>query len=235
MTRESTHLALSSSQVSMNATVWSVFVDSVVRSAVIASRSLGYSRVRRRLTYSSYIGSEHSIMKRPLLVAMIAISLVVVACSQGGGTAENDTGGTHMVQDGDLIEVHYDGTLDDGSTFDSSRERGAPFSFEVGTAAVIPGFDEAVRGLKVGESREVRILPADAYGERSDENIVEVPYGPDQSDVAVGDRVYLNTGQAAVVLEVKKETVILDSNHDLAGKALTFKIEVLSITRPQGE
>jgi peptidylprolyl isomerase len=144
----------------------------------------------------------------------------------------DDIGGAFMVQDGDLVEVHYDGTLDDGSSFDSSRERGTPFSFDVGTGQVIPGFDDAVRGLRIGESLEVRIPPAEAYGEWSDENVVEVPYGPDQADVAVGDQVYLNTGQAAIVLEVKMDTVVLDANHKLAGEALTFKIEVLSITRP---
>ena len=171
-------------------------------------------------------------MKRPLLIATVVISILAAACSSGEEAAEDNAGGILVVQNGDLVEVHYVGTLDDGSSFDSSSERGAPLSFEVGTGAVIPGFDEAVRGLKTGESREVRVLPGEAYGERSDENIVEVPYGPDQSDVAVGDQVYLNTGQPAVVLEVKKDTVVLDANRELAGQALTFKIEVLSITRP---
>lgn len=190
-------------------------------------------------------------LKRHLILTVIAVALAAAACSSSEAALTNDdvtvapettvasveaeqtndAGGTFMVQDGDLVEVHYDGTLDDGSTFDSSRERGTPFSFEVGTGQVIPGFDEAVRGLKIGESREVRIPPAEAYGARSDENIVEVPYGPDQGDVAVGDKVFLNTGQAAVVLEVKKDTVVLDANHEMAGQALTFKIEVLSITR----
>ncbi|MEA2009668.1 MAG: peptidylprolyl isomerase, partial [Actinomycetota bacterium] len=199
-----------------------------------------------------YIGSETIMLKRHLTSIAVAIALVTAACSssstasvdEGAARAPettaaaveveqtDDTGGAFMVQDGDLVEVHYDGTLDDGSTFDSSRERETPFSFEVGTGQVIPGFDEAVRGLKIGESREVRIPPAEAYGNRSDENIVEVPYGPDQSDVAVGDQVYLNTGQSAIVLEVKKDTVVLDANHELAGQALTFNIEVLSITRP---
>jgi len=138
-----------------------------------------------------------------------------------------------MVHDGDLVEVHYIGTLDDGSTFDSSRERGTPLSFTVGTDQVIPGFDDAVRGLTIGESTTVRMLPADAYGEWSEDFVVEVPFGPSQGDVAVGDEVFLNTGQSAVVLEVKGGTVVLDTNHALAGKALTFEIEILAITRPQ--
>jgi FKBP-type peptidyl-prolyl cis-trans isomerase 2 len=175
-------------------------------------------------------------LKHHLAFAVVGLALVAAGCSSddGAGDAEaatSTTVGGFMVQDGDLLEVHYDGTLDDGSTFDSSRKRDTPFIFTVGTEQVIDGFDEAVRGLKVGESRTVRIEPADAYGEWSDENVVEVPFGPDQDDVAVGDQVFLNTGQPAVVLEVKDGTVILDINHTLAGEALTFEIEVLAITR----
>ncbi len=196
-------------------------------------------------------------LKRPVIIASIAAAVVLAACSgddagvdgAAAATASATTSiastaatttspqgasteGTLIVQDGDLIEVHYDGTLDDGSTFDSSRERGIPFTFTVGTGQVIAGFDDAVRGLRVGESREVRIPAEEAYGEWTEDNVIEVPIGDDQGDVAVGDRVYLNTGQAAVVLEVKDDTVVLDANHELAGKALTFNIEVLSITRP---
>jgi len=220
-------------------------------SAVIASRSIGYSRVRRRLSYSIHIDTESVMLKRPFVLISIIVAVVLAACSGSSGNGSsgsseplqtttssigalqgNNSEGTLMVQDGDLVEVHYDGTLDDGSTFDSSRDRDTPFSFTVGTGQVIAGFDEAVRGLKVGQSREVRIPADEAYGEWSDANVVEVPYGADQSDVAVGDKVYLNTGQPAIVLEVKDGTVVLDANHELAGKALTFDIEVLSITRP---
>lgn len=176
-------------------------------------------------------------LKRHFMLTIVAFALVAAGCSSDGGAADSRTAastavGGFMVQDGDLVEVHYDGTLDDGSTFDSSRERGTPFTFTVGTGEVIPGFDDAVRGLKVGETRTVRIEAADAYGERSEDNVVEVPYGPDQSDVAVGDEVFLNTGQPAIVLEINEDTVILDVNHSLAGEALTFEIEVLAITRP---
>ena len=91
-------------------------------------------------------------LKRHLLVITAVVALGLAACSSGDDSATEDTPtistvGGFMVQDGDLVEVHYDGTLDDGSTFDSSRERGAPFPFTVGTGQVIPGFDDAVRGL----------------------------------------------------------------------------------------
>ena len=176
-------------------------------------------------------------LKRHLLVIVAIVALGLAACSSGDDSATDDaattTDGGFMIQDGDSVEVHYSGTLDDGSTFDSSRERGAPLSFTVGTGEVIPGFDKAVRGLVVGESTTARMLPADAYGEWSEDFVVEVPYGPSQGDVAVGDEVFLNTGQPAVVLEVKEGTVVLDTNHALAGKALTFEIEVVAITRPK--
>lgn len=136
-----------------------------------------------------------------------------------------------IVQDGDLLDVHYIGTLDDGSQFDSSRDRGVPFSFTVGTGQVIGGFDEAVRGGSVGDVRTVRIDPEDAYGEWSEDNVIEVPLNPDQGDVEVGETVYLTNGQEVTVLEVTDDTVKLDANHRLAGQALTFEIEILAITR----
>ena len=136
-----------------------------------------------------------------------------------------------IVQDGDLIDVHYVGTLDDGSQFDSSRDRDVPFSFTVGTGQVIGGFDEAVRGAEVGDVRTVRIDPENAYGEWSEDNFIEVPLNPDQDDVEVGETVYLTNGQEVVVLEVTEDTVKLDANHRLAGEALTFEIEILAITR----
>ena len=168
--------------------------------------------------------------KRPILVAVLALALVVAACSSGG-EEEPEAGGL-TVQDGDLVEVHYVGTLEDGATFDSSRERGTPLSFTVGSGQVIVGFDDAVRGLRVGETRTHTMSPEAAYGVRSDDNIYEVPYGPSQADVQVGDEVTLNNGLPAIVLEVRAETVLLDANHALAGKSLTFEVEVLSITRP---
>lgn len=136
-----------------------------------------------------------------------------------------------IVQDGDAVEAHYVGTLDDGSQFDSSRDRGVPFAFTVGTGQVIGGFDEAVRGGKVGDVITVRIEPADAYGEWSEDNVFDVPFNAEQGDVKAGDEVFLTNGQPAVVVEVTEETVTLDTNHTLAGQALTFEIEILAVTR----
>lgn len=182
-------------------------------------------------------------MPKPLvLVAAVALALTVAACGSDDGAGATDepttvattapADGGLIVEDGDLVEVHYVGTLDDGTQFDSSRDRGQPLSFTVASGEVIKGFDDAVRGLKVGETRVYTMPPEDAYGEWSQDNVLELPYGEEQGDVAVGDQVFLNNGQPAVILEVKEDTVVLDANHQLAGKALTFEVEVLSITRP---
>lgn len=186
---------------------------------------------------------------RYIAVLLLVVGLFAAACSPEDDpaitttTAAVDTvtettvapaataAGGFVVQDGDIVEVHYVGTLDDGSQFDSSRDRGVPFSFTVGTGQVISGFDEAVRDGVVGDVRTVRIEPANAYGEWSEENVIEVPFNPEQGDVKVGDEVFLTTGQPAVVMEVTAETVTLDTNHRLAGEALTFEIEILAVTR----
>ncbi len=196
---------------------------------------------------------------RRLIVILAALGVVAAACgnassdtdgapdtteavvSDTADTSRADTSttvvtqpspsGNLTAQDGDLVEVHYVGTLDDGTEFDSSRERGTPFSFTVGVGQVIAGFDEAVRGAEVGDVNTVRMEAADAYGEWSEDNIIDVPFNPEQGDVNVGDEVFLTNGQPATVLEVSDETVKLDANHPLAGEALTFEIEILAITR----
>lgn len=185
-------------------------------------------------------------MFRRLALVVAVLGRVAAACGGDGSESTDATGDDVpassttvdgasadglVATDGDIVEVHYVGTLDDGSQFDSSRDRGAPFTFTVGAGDVIAGFDEAVRSGQVGDVTVVRIEPDDAYGEWSEENVIEVPFNPDQGDVEVGDEVFLTNGQPAVVLDVTSETVTLDANHPLAGEALTFEIEILSITR----
>lgn len=130
-------------------------------------------------------------------------------------------------KDGDTVHVHYTGTLDDGEQFDSSRGRD-PLSFTVGSGQVIGGFDEAVRGLNPGESRTVHIEPADAYGLRDETRILSVPAAEAPDGLKVGDRVQMGN-QPALVTEVTAETVTVDANHELAGKALNFDVELISL------
>lgn len=133
-----------------------------------------------------------------------------------------------MPQDNDTVEVHYHGTLDNGEVFDSSRER-APFSFVVGSGQVIAGFDNAVRRISVGESITVRLEPEEAYGMPRDDYIVEVPLSLLQDGMDVGDPVVFSNGTRGVITAVSENAATVDANHWLAGEALTFEIELLSI------
>lgn len=144
-------------------------------------------------------------------------------------TSEVPGGEAAAAQDGDSVTVHYVGTLDDGSQFDSSRDRGEPLVFVVGSDQVIAGFDETVRGMVVGDVVTVRIPPEDAYGERDDELVFSVPIEEAPDDVAVGDQVLIGGVTTGVVIEVTETEVTIDTNHQYAGQALTFEIELMSI------
>jgi peptide-methionine (S)-S-oxide reductase len=136
-----------------------------------------------------------------------------------------------VAKDGDDVEIHYTGTLEDGAVFDSSRKRGIPFRFTVGSGQVITGFDEAVRGLAVGDSTKTVIPPEKAYGHRNDENIISFKRDriPDGMDLSVGAKLALSNGMRATIVESGDTEIKVDANHDLAGKTLTFDLELVSI------
>lgn len=135
---------------------------------------------------------------------------------------------------GDTVTVHYTGTLDSGDVFDSSRGR-EPLEFQIGAGQVIPGFDRAVEGLEVGESREVRIEPDEAYGKPQDHLVIDVPpeQFPDDVEPAVGQQIQVQVApgeqHVARIADVKDDAVRLDLNHPLAGESLTFDVELVSI------
>lgn len=135
---------------------------------------------------------------------------------------------------GDTVRVHYTGKLDDGSVFDSSRDR-EPLEFTLGTGQVIPGFETAVLGLEIGKSRTHRIEAEDAYGPHDEEMLMEVLRSllPKDMDPKVGDVLLVRDGEGrevqVVVAEAGAETLVFDGNHPLAGKALTFEIELVEI------
>lgn len=133
-----------------------------------------------------------------------------------------------MPATGDTVHVHYTGRLDDGSEFDSSRGRD-PLSFTLGAGQVIGGFDTAVAALEIGGSTTVRIEPADAYGELSDDLFIRVDRPDDMEGLAEGMRVQLANGAQATIAEIDEKTIVLDGNHPLAGKALTFDLELVSV------
>lgn len=143
-------------------------------------------------------------------------------------TTDETPGDSSAAGEGDRVAVHYTGTLDSGEEFDSSRGS-EPLSFVVGDGRMIAGFDAAVRGMRVGESRTVRMEPAEAYGERRDELILSFPINQLPEGATEGDSVFFTNGGQAVILEVTGETFTVDANHRLAGQALTFEIELVSI------
>jgi peptidylprolyl isomerase len=135
---------------------------------------------------------------------------------------------------GDNVKIHYTGTLDDGSRFDSSEGRD-PLAFTLGGGQVIAGFDEAVNGMTVGEQKTVRLEPAQAYGERHQELVQEVPKSALPADMQVEMGMGLQArgpdGQVMnlVVTAISEDTIEVDGNHPLAGEALTFAIELVAI------
>lgn len=127
---------------------------------------------------------------------------------------------------GDTVSVNYTGTLDDGKEFDSSKGR-EPLKFTIGAGDVIVGFDRAVTGLEVGKSAKVRMEAKEAYGERRDDLIVKVPIADAPPGLQVGQRVSIGQ-RPAVVTAINSTEVTVDANHELAGKALTFEVMLVS-------
>lgn len=139
-----------------------------------------------------------------------------------------------QVQKGDTVNVHYHGRLNDGTTFDSSEGR-EPLKFTAGSGQVIKGFDDAVMDMKPGDKITVNIPVHEAYGERRDDMMMEYPKSDFPAEMAPEVGMELQMGDDAgnvfpvVIVEVGDEVVVLDANHPLAGKDLTFEIELVSI------
>lgn len=189
-----------------------------------------------------------------ILIAVLAVALAACGSAEGSGSTTNppaaspsttappttsppstepgdETPSADLIaQDGDAVAVHYAGTLDDGSEFDSSRNR-EPLEFVAGSAEVIAGFDDAVRGMAVGETVTVRIPAEEAYGPVDPELVFSVPIEQAPDDVAVGDEVLIGEITPGVITIVTDTEVTIDTNHRFAGEALTFEIEVISIIR----
>jgi len=138
-------------------------------------------------------------------------------------------------KNGDTISVHYTGTLDDGTEFDSSRTRGETLTFQVGVGQMIPGFDAGVVGMTIGETKNIKIGADEAYGERVNEAVQQVPKTsfPENFQFIVGQQVQGTgpNGEAvtALIITENPDDVTLDFNHPLAGKNLNFEVELVEI------
>jgi peptidylprolyl isomerase len=139
-----------------------------------------------------------------------------------------------VARNGDTVQVHYTGKLADGTVFDSSVGR-EPLEFTLGAGQVIPGFEKAVLGMKVGEKKTVTIPADEAYGPRRDELAAEVPREklPSGTTPAVGQQLLMREPDGSEIVvtitEISDDTVTIDANHPLAGKDLTFEIELVKI------
>ena len=136
---------------------------------------------------------------------------------------------------GDTVKVHYKGSLEDGSVFDSSEDDD-PIEFTIGEHEVIGGLEDAIVGMSAGQKKVATIPPDGAYGDREEELVFQVARSSIQSgqEVSVGDdvRVQLPDGQSAAmhVMAADESSITLDANHPLAGKTLIFDVELVSIT-----
>ena len=140
-----------------------------------------------------------------------------------------------QVENGNTVSVHYRGTLNDGTEFDSSHSRGEPLSFQVGTGQMISGFDAALPGMTVGDTKNISLAPDEAYGQPNPELIGDIPKQafPPGFSFEVGTMVQGQdeNGRPLVgkINEAQDETVTVDFNHPMAGKDLNFEIELVSI------
>lgn len=137
------------------------------------------------------------------------------------------------IKKGDTIKVNYTGTLEDGTVFDSNThgDHTHPLEFTVGSGQLIKGFDDAVIGMKKGESKTVSINAEDGYGPHNKELVRALPRKTDTPDLKPGTVIGLQTPDGkqfpARVLKMDPKTITVDLNHPLAGKTLTFKIEIV--------
>ena len=194
-------------------------------------------RYRRAMNILGLRGVSGAVRAGVVIAALTVLALVAACGGEGASTspgtptaagqAARSGQGGRVAKAGDRVSVHYTGTLDDGKQFDSSKGR-EPLAFTVGNGDVIAGFDRAVTGLDVGKSVKVRMEPKDAYGERREDLVVTVPAAQAPPGLQVGQFVSLG-GRRALVTKITAESVTVDANHELAGQALNFEIELVSI------
>ena len=139
-----------------------------------------------------------------------------------------------QAQEGDTVRIHYTGTLDDGTQFDSSTDQD-PIEFTLGSKAVIPGFETGVTGMEVGDQKTIHIPAEEAYGERNDALVEEVPlqHFPDDMELEVGMHLQAQSPNGenfnVVVTALSDGSATIDGNHPLAGEALNFDLELVEI------
>ena len=155
-------------------------------------------------------------------------------CGHGGGCGAPEGAGAGR-NVGRTCRVHYRGTFNDGTQFDSSYDRGEPLEFVCGAGAMIRGFDAAVVDMEPGQVVDVHLMPEEAYGPKDPNAVftIDVRQLPGSEGLTVGQQVYLQNslGQPfrATVAAREGMTITFDANHEMAGKELNFRIELVEV------
>ena len=181
---------------------------------------------------------KSKIMGRLIQILIIASVLILSGCVGEETELQTDTGkNTVQAKTGDTVKVHYTGKLDDGTLFDSSIDRD-PLQFTIGSGQVIVGFDQGVIGMALGESKTVKIPAEQAYGPYREDLVLVVGRNElaENMEPEVGQELLSQQPNGQIisfkVIEVSESNLTLDANHRLAGKDLTFEIELVEIVLP---
>ena len=156
-------------------------------------------------------------------------------CGSGGGCHGGQRPAMEGKNVGRNVRVHYRGTFDDGTQFDSSYDRGEPLAFVCGAGMMIKGFDRAVADMDVGQIVDVHLMPEEAYGHRDPNAVITLAISdlPGSEGLTVGESVYLTNmmgQQFPVTVTAKDDTnITLDANHEMAGRELNFRIELVEV------
>jgi len=180
-----------------------------------------------------------SMKKIMTLISIVLLSILLVSCGEKTNLESNNTENMtkkeeKLIASGSKISVHYTGSLDDGTIFDSSHPRGQTLDFTAGAGQMIKGFDDAVIGMKIGEKKTITLAPSEAYGEydESKKQVIEKSQLESFKNAGytleVGEELPTQYGMFKII-DADDTTITLDTNHELAGKTLTFEIEIVDI------
>jgi len=165
--------------------------------------------------------------KAGLMFLVIAAAMLATGC-----------GKEEVIKEGSKVKIMYEGSLADGTVFDRS-EKGQPLEFTVGRGEVIPGFDKALLGMKLNEKKELTVPAEEAYGQRNEEFFRKVPpsFFPDDMTPQIDMMLNLQDGNGrpfpGTITEITEDSITIDLNHPLAGKELTFKVEIIGIEQAE--
>lgn len=209
--------------------VYEVEAGKVVNIEVVAANGAGHEYIRGELT-SAGVNCDHHDQGH---------DEDGCGCSGGCSGCSGGCGAPRIILEGKnagkTCKVHYTGTFNDGSKFDSSYDRGEPLEFISGTGMMLRGFDAAVVNMEVGEILDIHLMPEEAYGMPDPSAVLtfEIEQLAGSENLEVGQQVYLynEMGQPFLVKVVAKDDAIitLDMNHEMAGKELNFKIELVEV------